>query len=71
MVERLESKEPLPERTLALFRRVGNVVMVGAAVTAVLVPPAIPVAGAIIGTEMAQNEISKKFSNYLKSKRTK
>lgn len=69
MAERLEPKEPLPERTLAFFRRVGNVVMVGAGVIAVLFPPAIPVAGAIIGTEMAQNELSKKFSNYLKSKR--
>ena len=71
MAERLDSKEPLTERTLAFFRRVGNVVMVGAGVTAVLFPPAIPVAATIIGIELAQNAVSKRTSDYLKRQKSK
>jgi hypothetical protein len=70
MAEKLSSKEPLAERTLTFFRRVGNVTMVGAGITAVLYPPATVVAGAIIGTELAQNWVSKRFSAYLINNRT-
>lgn len=71
MAEKISGKEPLAERTLQFFRKLGWVGMGAAGVVAVAVPALAVPAAAYMAGNLAENEVSKRAEMSLKKSRSK